>query len=184
MASSLLMGWSCHPRQERSQVPAKDTTVGVVSSEETPDPPPGNAKADEYFDQPPPEANAPGDFARVFAGYLRKNNGDEILISMYLKGENGQLSGKYFYEANRKKEDISLRGSVVGDSLMLEEYDGNRITGRFNGNFMDETVEGSWTSPNNQRRWFFKLHYDDMDYDQRKIIGLKSDDYAEPSGQQ
>jgi hypothetical protein len=39
-----------------------------------------------------------------------------------------------------------------------------------------------WTSPNNKRSLFFKLYFDDMDYEQRKIIGLKSDDYAEADG--
>jgi hypothetical protein len=179
--------WSCSKKREKVTVTAlKDTTVQQSPSNETISLPLGSVKADEYTGQEITEEYSRENSDFTFAGSLRKNNGDEILISMYLKALNGNIVGKYFYEANPKKEDIVLKGHIAGDSLMLTEYDAqNKITGRFSGSIIgNDTFEGLWTSPNNKRSLFFKLYFDDMDYEQRKIIGLKSDDYAEADDEQ
>lgn len=143
--------------------------------------PAGSVKADEYHEELPAEADDPGNFEQVLAGHLEKKNGDFIFISMYLKGENGNMTGKYFYENTSAKEDIMLRGNLEGDSLMLVEFDPkNRITGRFNGKYVSpNAIEGTWSTPDGKKQLVFRLKYDDMAYDQRKIIGLKADPETE-----
>jgi hypothetical protein len=177
--------WSCGDKEKKvTALVAKDTTAQETRPNQIPDTPAGSVKADEYNEQQITDVYSRENSEFIFAGSLRKNNGDEILITMYLKAGKGNITGKYFYQANPKKEDILLKGLIVGDSLMLIEYDPqNKITGRFNGSIQgNDTFEGLWTSPNNKRSLFFKLFFDDMDYEQRKIIGLKSDDYAEAAG--
>jgi hypothetical protein len=177
--------WSCGGKEKKvTALVAKDTTAQESRPSEVPDTPSGSVKADEYTEQQIMDVDSYENSEFIFAGSLRKNNGDDILITMYLKARNGSITGKYFYHANPKREDILLKGQIAGDSLMLTEYDPqNKITGRFNGSIQgNDTFEGLWTSPNNKRSLFFKLFFDDMDYDERKTIGLKSDDYAEASG--
>jgi hypothetical protein len=175
--------WSCgSKKQEAGGTASKDIVVKGTSPEETREAPLGSTKADEYTEeQTGTEQDVPKDFEHTFAGYLRKNNGDEILISMYLKAENGAIQGKYFYEANPQKEDIVLKGQLTGDSLSLTEYNpNNKVTGRFHGSFAGyETFEGEWTSPDGKRSLFFKLFLDDMEYEQRKIIGIRADEVEE-----
>jgi hypothetical protein len=165
---------------------SNEKVMEAIQPEDTASVPLGSAKADEYFEQEIEIAqaysNENGEHA--FGGRMVKLNGDYLLITMYLKAENGEVSGKYFYQSNPKKEDILLKGRIIGDSLMLTEYDAqNNITGRFNGSIIsNDTFEGEWTSPNGKKSLFFKLFFDDIDYEQRKIIGLKVDEFAEPAG--
>jgi hypothetical protein len=85
----------------------------------------GATKADEYYEQEQQMAEAYSNENREhrLGGRMVKRNGDYLLITMYLKAENGEVSGKYFYQGNPKKEDILLKGRIIGDSLMLTEYD-------------------------------------------------------------
>jgi hypothetical protein len=148
----------------------------------------GATKADEYYEQEQQlaEAYSNENSEHRLGGRMVKRNGDYLLITMYLKAENGEVSGKYFYHGNPEKEDILLKGRVAGDSLMLTEYDAqDRITGSFTGSVWGgDTFEGEWTSPDKKRSLFFKLFYDDRDYKQRKIIGLKADEFSEPAGKE
>ena len=65
---------------------------------------------------------------------------------------------------------------MLGDSISLEEFDGNEnITGRFNGT-MNETFEGEWSSPDNLNKFFFKIIVDDVKYEERKTLGITPED--------
>jgi hypothetical protein len=173
------------PTERAPEVPVTEDSASLAM---------GATKADEYYEQEQQLAEAYTNENREHrlggrmvkpneVGTLNKNY---LLITMYLKAGNGEISGKYFYHGNPKKEDILLKGRVAGDSLMLTEYDAqDRITGRFNGAIMGgDTFEGEWKSPNGKRSLFFKLFYDDRDYEERKIIGLKADEFAEPAGEE
>jgi hypothetical protein len=111
------------------------------------------------------------------AGYLERKDGVSILISMYLEAENKSFSGKYFYEATTAKEDILLSGTLEGKFVTLVEFDSaNKPTGKFSGKFVTpQIIEGTWSSANGKKQFPFKLSLSDMDYEQRKIIGLKGD---------
>jgi hypothetical protein len=167
------------PTERAPEVPVTEDSASLAM---------GATKADEYYEQEQQLAEAYSNENREhrLGGRMVKRNGGYLLITMYLKAENGEVSGKYFYQGNPKKEDILLKGRVIGDSLMLTEYDAHdRITGHFNGSiFGNDTFEGEWTSPHKKRSLFFKLFYDDRDYEQRKILGLKADEFSEPAGEE
>jgi hypothetical protein len=149
----------------------------------------GATKADEYYEQEgqiAEEVSVNENREHTFGGRMVKQSGDYLLITMYLKAEKGEVWGQYFYQRNPKKEDILLKGRILGDSLTLTEYDAqNNITGHFNGNIIgNDTFEGNWSSPNGKRSLFFKLFYDSKNYEERKIIGLKVDEFSEPAGEE
>jgi hypothetical protein len=180
---------SCGGRKESVPLTAStDSVVQVTGTEDSASLAMGATKADEYYEQEQQltEAFSNANSEYHLGGRIVKRNGDYLLITMYLKAENGEVSGKYFYQGNPEKEDILLKGRVAGDSLMLTEYDAqDRITGSFTGSVWGgDTFEGEWTSPDKKRSLFFKLFYDDRDYEERKIIGLKADEFAEPAGEE
>ncbi len=168
--------WCCKPAvQERADV----DSVATTSPDDTlTDEMLGNAKADEYFEYEEAMLNT---WEYTMVGSLRKledyDHNSIILIAMKLKSDNGIMSGKYFYANSKNRQDISLRGTMEGDSIVLVEYDPNdNITGRFNGR-MDDLFEGEWSSPDNKKKYYFKIKGDDhRSYEELKNIGVKIED--------
>lgn len=171
---------SCTKQQEtQSDASAADTLTSVIK--EAADGLTASAAEAEYNESTLVEADDPSNFKRVFAGHLERKDGVSILISMYLEAENGNLSGKYFYEGTAAKEDIFLKGTLEADSVKLAEFDSaNKLTGKFTGKLVaPDVIEGIWSSPNGKKHFPFKLNLDNMEYDQRKIIGVKADPEVE-----
>ena len=68
-------------------------------------------------------------------------------IYVSLKNDNGALSGKYYYDSQRKLLDVS--GRQVGDSLLLKESYKSKITGYWDVVKTGVTITGEWKNKKN-----------------------------------
>ncbi len=67
-------------------------------------------------------------------------------IYVSLKSDNGTISGKYYYDSQRKLLDVS--GYQKGDSLFLKESYKSKITGDWLVKMDDQRVNGKWENKN------------------------------------
>lgn len=83
---------------------------------------------------------------------------DKYAIEMTLTSDGGAYySGEYFYTKN--KTPIQLRGELTDDyeHLVLEEYVGMEMTGKFEGTLSDDGYYGTWTSADGTKSYPFKV---------------------------
>ena len=66
-------------------------------------------------------------------------------------------TGEYMYVKNKRP--IQLNGQRVddGDRLVLEEYVGDKMTGRFDGILDRSGYSGTWTSADGSRSYPFSV---------------------------
>lgn len=79
-------------------------------------------------------------------------------IEMTLTTDGGAYySGEYFY--TKKKEPIQLRGRLTDDyeHLVLEEYVGMEMTGKFEGTLTRNSYYGTWTSADGETSYPFSI---------------------------
>lgn len=81
-------------------------------------------------------------------------------VMMCIKLTNGEerISGWYYYESKGPNNRLRLTGLHHGEHFIIEEYDSNgKQTGKFDGNFTNETLNGTYYSVNNSRYHNFSL---------------------------
>ncbi len=79
-------------------------------------------------------------------------------IEMTLTTDGGAYySGEYFYTKN--KQPIQLRGQLTDDNehLVLEEYAGMNMTGKFEGTLTRNGYSGTWTSADGEKSYPFSI---------------------------
>lgn len=79
-------------------------------------------------------------------------------IEMTLTTDGGAYySGEYFY--TKKKQPIQLRGKLTDDyeHLVLEEYVGMNMTGKFEGTLTRNGYSGTWTSADGEKSYPFSI---------------------------
>lgn len=84
-------------------------------------------------------------------------------IEMLLQFENNDIVGLYYY--TKYKNDISLRGTLVGDSLIISEYTRRSkyskelvVSGRFSGKIEpDSSISGNWINTQKNKEYSFFL---------------------------
>ncbi len=79
-------------------------------------------------------------------------------IEMTLTTDGGAYySGEYFYTKN--KQPIQLRGQLTDDNehLVLEEYAGMNMTGKFEGTLTCNGYSGTWTSADGEKSYPFSI---------------------------
>ena len=107
--------------------------------------------------EPTEEASAEpeGDqYTHTYQGTLN----DKYGIEMTLTSDGGAYyTGEYFYTKN--KTPIQLRGQLVDDyeHLVLEEYVGMNMTGKFDGILSVRKYSGTWTSADGEKSFPFSV---------------------------
>lgn len=106
-------------------------------------------KATDYYDEP-----AGDEYTHVYSGTI---NG-KYAVEMTLTTDGGTYyTGEYFYTKN--KTPIQLRGRLTDDyeHLVLEEYVGMDMTGKFEGTLSPKRYRGIWTSADGNTSYPFEL---------------------------
>ncbi|NPD91469.1 hypothetical protein [Xylanibacter muris] len=83
---------------------------------------------------------------------------DKYAIEMTLTSDGGAYyTGEYFYTKN--KTPIQLRGQLTDDikHLVLEEYEGMNMIGKFEGTLSDNGYSGTWTSADGNTSYPFSV---------------------------
>ena len=111
---------------------------------------------DETIDESPVEYNEPeGDeYTHIYTGTI---NG-KYAIEMTLTTDGGAYyNGEHFYIKN--KTPIQLRGQLTDDyeHLVLEEYVGMDMTGKFEGTLSPKRYYGTWTSADGKTSYPFEI---------------------------
>ncbi|MDE6771647.1 MAG: hypothetical protein K2J49_03500, partial [Muribaculaceae bacterium] len=91
--------------------------------------------------EPSVEVANPIPGAIALAGKL---DGKYEIVLQYLQEEDGKVSGTYYY--TKYKTPIRISGEVNGDTMTLEEYTGENLTGRFIGTISTNSFDGVWQS--------------------------------------
>lgn len=78
-------------------------------------------------------------------------------IEMTLTSDGSSVTGEYWYTKN--KIPIQLRGEFTDgyEHLVLEEYNGMTMTGKFEGTLANEMYDGTWTSSDGKRSYPFTV---------------------------
>ncbi len=100
------------------------------------------------------EEPAGDEYTHVYAGTI---NG-KYAIEMTLTTDGGAYyTGEYFYTKNRTP--IQLRGQLTDDyeHLVLEEYVGMNMTGKFEGTLSPKRYYGTWTSADGETTYPFEI---------------------------
>lgn len=78
----------------------------------------------------------------------------KIQMSIYPDGE--RIVGSYFYEKYR--QEIELKGTIQGNSIVLYEYAGGAATGVFEGKMSTvDAIEGTWRNLKNGKQHALRL---------------------------
>lgn len=106
-------------------------------------------KASTYYDEPAEDENT-----RVYEGMI---NGKYAIEMTLTSGGGSYYTGEYFYTKN--KTPIQLRGQLTDDSrhLVLEEYVGMNMTGKFEGTLSGRRYYGTWTSADGEKSYPFEV---------------------------
>lgn len=87
-------------------------------------------------------AEVPARFSRMLVGTID----NKLAIQMELNRNKENLYGRYFYERKRDGLYLGLSGTVEpSGTVKLEEFDGEKTTGYFTGNLVNEVVDGEST---------------------------------------
>lgn len=94
------------------------------------------------------------EYYEIYTGSI--NNKYDIVMSLSSDG-GSYYNGEYYYTKN--KQPIQLRGQLTdGDShLVLEEYVGMDMTGKFDGTLSNKKYSGTWTSADGKRSYPFSV---------------------------
>ena len=90
----------------------------------------------------------------IFTGSI--NNKYGIVMSLNTDG-GSYYTGEYYYTKNKRP--IQLRGQITDDDdhLVLEEYVGMDMTGKFEGTLTNRGYSGTWTSADGKRSYPFTV---------------------------
>lgn len=83
------------------------------------------------------------------------NNRYAIEMTLTSDGET-DYTGEYFYTKN--KTPIQLRGMLTDGRLVLEEYVGMNLTGKFEGTLSRNSYSGTWTSSDGKTSYPFSVY--------------------------
>lgn len=92
--------------------------------------------------------------AKVYIGSLNHR----YPITLYLVEENGQLSGKYYYD--KFKQNIRLEGKLEGEKILMKEYDASdKQTGSWslNSKVLEDFMYGEWKDSRNKNQFSVDL---------------------------
>ena len=104
---------------------------------------------DVQFDEPSISDSG----ALIYKGSI---NG-KYAIEMTLTQDGSSFTGEYWYTKN--KTPIQLRGEFTDgyEHLVLEEYNGMTMTGKFEGTLANDMYDGTWTSADGTRSYPFSV---------------------------
>ena len=95
----------------------------------------------ESVTEPAVEITNPIPGATALTGKL---DGKYEIVLQYLKDENGNVTGSYYY--TKYKSPISISGEYDGTTMTLEERTNGNLTGRFIGRSTSDGFDGIWES--------------------------------------
>lgn len=94
----------------------------------------------------------------IYTHHYKGSINNKYAIEMTLTTDGGAYyTGEYMYVKNKRP--IQLSGQLVddGDRLVLEEYVGDKMTGRFDGILGRSGYSGTWTSADGSRSYPFSV---------------------------
>lgn len=94
----------------------------------------------------------------IYTHHYKGSINNKYAIEMTLTTDGGAYyTGEYMYVKNKRP--IQLSGQLVddGDRLVLEEYVGDNMTGRFDGILGRSVYSGTWTSADGSRSYPFSV---------------------------
>lgn len=103
---------------------------------------------------------------QVFRGRLEIGS-QSLPIRMHLKTGGGRVTGSYLYE--KLGQPLRLEGSLEQSRLKLREYAGGQLTGSFDVRLGEESLEGTWTSPDGKRKGKVDLTRQDHRFAQARL---------------
>ena len=94
----------------------------------------------------------------IYTHHYKGSINNKYAIEMTLTTDGGAYyTGEYMYVKNRRPIQLSGQRVDDGDRLVLEEYVGDKMTGRFDGILGRSGYSGTWTSADGSRSYPFSV---------------------------